>query len=207
MTVFHRRTLGILGGRTSAAIAVFRELQQYHKSNGVEYELQLPFGGESMRMALAARFPSVADVQKYFLKVMADQAFLDLAAKNAQNVISGSSRDDLWRQVFGPAQPSAGALMHARIMGVLPGRLTYSAGIMKELIDYLAANGVGYVGLSPFAVGDPMRAALAARFAGAGELDAFSTKIMADPKWQEIVARNAFNLVPGSRSDHMWITI
>jgi hypothetical protein len=207
MTVHHRRTVGISGGRTAAAIAAYREWQQYHKANGVEYEVQLPFGGDASRLALAARYGSAADVQAYFQKIMSDPVFLDSLAKHAQNFIAGTARDEIWRQTYGPAQPAGGALTHIRVMGVMPGRLVAIAGIMKELVDYFASIGGGYVVAAPAGVGDPMRVALAARYRDVGALEAFSAKIQADPRWLEIVARNAVNIVPAGMSDHMWITI
>lgn len=207
MTVYHRRTLGIVGGRTAAAIACFREFQQYHKANGVDYQLQIPFGGESMRMSMVAGLAGLGEIEKLYRGAMADPVFQDLSAKNAQNIIAGSSHDIFMREVISPARPSAGPLTVIRSSGILPGRNSYVHGIMKELVEYLEANGVGYFASVPAVAGNIHRTAMVGRFAGAAELEAFSAKVYADPKWHEIIGRNAVNIVPGSVSDQMWITI
>ena len=205
MTVYHRRTLGIIGGRTAAAIAAFREFQEYHKRNGVEYLLQVPFGGESMRMSLVSTYAGLGDIEKYYRKLMSDPVFQDLSAKQAANVITGSSHDHFAREILSAAQLSVGPLMHIRSSEFLPGRINSARAVQRELIDHLAACGVGHFVTAPAGVGSPLRTAMVARYPGAAELEAFNAKLVADSKWQEIVARQAYNMV--SVSDQMWITI
>ena len=207
MTVIHRRSFGLLGGRLAAYMPYCREYLQYNKANGVEYEAQAAFGGESNRLTLVARFESMAAIEKHYRKVMADPAFQAISSRSAEHVVTGSTRDDFWRIAIPAQHPGSGPLLHARIMGLMPGRLVAGAAIMKEFIDYFASIGGGYFAVAPMGMGDPMRLGLACRYQDAAALEAFSMKISADPKWLDIVARNAVNLVPGSMLDEMWLTL
>lgn len=207
MTVIHRRSFGLLGGRMAVYMPYCREFLQYHKSNGVNYEAQIAFGGESNRLTLVARYESMAALETYYRKVMADPAFQAIATKSAEHVVTGSTRDDFWRLAIPAAHPGSGPLLHARVMGLMPGRLMAGAAIMKEFIDHFASIGSGYFAIAPMGMGDPMRMGLACRYPDAAALEAFNMKMSVDTKYWEIVSRNAVNLVPGSMLDEMWLTI
>lgn len=207
MTIVHRRSMGLLPGRLGAYTEVARELQAYHRANGVEYEFQIPFGNDPGRVAIASRYGTSSAIEKYYRKVMADPTFQQLAGRSSQHVVAESVNDDFWRIVLPPPTPATGALLYARVMGILPGRLGATMAMMKELVEYFGSIGANSFCVVPAGTGDPMRCALAGRYTDVATLEALGAKIMGDARWHELIGRNAVNMVPGSMRDEMWLTI
>jgi len=207
MTIVHRRSMTLLPGRLGAYVEIWRELAAYHKANGCEYEFQLAFGNDSSRVAIAARYESVAAVEKYYRKVMADPVFQQLAGKTSAHLVAGSVTDDFWRFAITPSKPGSGPVFFVRTMGILPGQQAATMAIMKEFVDYFESIGVGVVCAVPAGMGDPLRCALAARCPDVARLEAVTEQAMADPRWREISLRNARNLVPGSMRDAIWLAM
>ena len=97
MIVF-TRSASIAGGKIGEAIAFAHEITNYVKNkHGLELEVMIPVGGNPNRVAWSSRYVSLAELDEMTLNLIGDGDYLALIAKNADNYITGSIRDTIWR--------------------------------------------------------------------------------------------------------------
>jgi hypothetical protein len=87
---------------------------------------------------------------------------------------------------------------------VLPGRLSNAVAFAKQVAAYIKDTaGIG-VSVSMPVGGNPSRIGWAAHYDNLGTLEAVMGKLMADPKYMEMIAKGGENFIAGSMHDEIW---
>jgi len=98
-------------------------------------------------------------------------------------------------------------IVFIRSAAIAPGKtrdaLTFGHQIAKYLGD---KHGLKIEVLMPVG-GNPNRIAWRAQYASLGEMEAMTTTLLGEAEYQELVASNAANLLPGSAHDDIWRTV
>ena len=99
MIAFYR-SAAIAPGKLSSTVAFAKEVAAHiTATTGTEVSVALPVGGNPSRISWSARHESLADFDAVMTVLMADPAYAELVAKNADNFIPGSVQDDIWRAI------------------------------------------------------------------------------------------------------------
>ena len=86
----------------------------------------------------------------------------------------------------------------------LPGKLTNAVAFAKEVAAYAKdVTGVDVSVAMPVG-GNPMRIGWAARYEDLGAFETAMGKLMADPKYLELISKAGESFVPGSAHDEIW---
>ena len=94
------RTASIESGKLADAIAFAKQISEFMKrQHGLKLEVMMPVGGNPQRIAWRAEYESLAALDAMQTKILADREYLELVAKGANNFISGSLNDAIWRTI------------------------------------------------------------------------------------------------------------
>jgi len=92
------RTANIAPGKAGDALAFAKQIADYiGKSFGVKLEVMMPVGGNPYRIAWRAEYASLAAIDEFTAKSMADPKYMELTKAGAANFIPGSINDSIWR--------------------------------------------------------------------------------------------------------------
>lgn len=92
-----------------------------------------------------------------------------------------------------------------RVSSVAPGKMASAMAFAKNIASYMnEAYGTDMKLHMPVGGGNPYRIAWTSTFADLAAVDAMQMKTLTDPKFQELLAKNADNFLPGSARDAMW---
>jgi len=92
------RSAAIAQGKLANAMGFAKEISSYLKEkHGLDVEVSMPIGGNPNRIAWTAAYPNLAAYEAASLKLMADSNYMEMARKGAENFVSGSLKDQLWR--------------------------------------------------------------------------------------------------------------
>jgi hypothetical protein len=94
-----------------------------------------------------------------------------------------------------------------RSAGIAAGKFLGAMAFAKEVAAYIKATTGTEVSVALPIGGNPMRIGWASRYESLGAYEASMGKLMADPKYQEMVARAAEFFLPGSVHDEIWRAI
>mgnify|MGYP003616669709 FL=1 len=94
-----------------------------------------------------------------------------------------------------------------RVASVKPGKQVAAMGFAKEIVGFLKSHHHLDVEVLRPVGGNPQRIAWSARYADLAAFDAASTKMLADPKYWEMVNGAADCFIAGSTHDGIWQTV
>ena len=94
-----------------------------------------------------------------------------------------------------------------RSASIAPGRLGDALAFAKQVSDYIGSHfGVRLEVMMPVG-GNPNRVAWRAEYPSLAAMEEMQTKMLADPKYLEIVGKGALNFIAGSVNDSIWRTL
>ena len=97
MIAFYRSAC-IAPGKGGSAMTFARETAAYIKDkHGVDVQVGIPVGGNPNRVGWSVRYESLAALEVSQTKMLADQKYMDMVARGADNFIGGSVHDEIWR--------------------------------------------------------------------------------------------------------------
>jgi len=90
----------IQAGKMGGAMAFAQEIASYAKDSfGVKFEVAIPVGGNPSRIGWSATYANLAAMEAVNDKMLADKKYQQLVAKSADFVVSGATRDSIWRHL------------------------------------------------------------------------------------------------------------
>jgi hypothetical protein len=96
--IYFQRTASIAAGKAVTAMSFAREVAALIKARtGLEVRVGTPIGGNPNRIAWYVQYESLAALEDTQAKLLADQKYMELIGKSAENFIAGSVHDDIWR--------------------------------------------------------------------------------------------------------------
>ena len=99
MIAFYRSAC-IATGKQGSAMTFAREIAAYIKDkHGVDVQVGIPIGGNPNRGGWSVRYDSLTALEVSQTKMLADQKYMDLVARGADNFIAGSVHDEIWRML------------------------------------------------------------------------------------------------------------
>jgi hypothetical protein len=99
MIAFYRSAC-IAPGKGGSAMTFAREIAAYIKDkHGTDVQVGIPIGGNPNRVGWSVRYDSLAALETIQTKMLADQKYLDMVARGADNFIAGSVHDEIWRML------------------------------------------------------------------------------------------------------------
>ncbi len=97
MITFHRIAC-VQAGKMGAAMAFAHEIVAYLKDvQQLQVEIAIPVGGNPNRIAWSSRYADLAALEVATEKMLKDTKYQQLVAKSADCLISGATRDSIWR--------------------------------------------------------------------------------------------------------------
>lgn len=94
-----------------------------------------------------------------------------------------------------------------RTASIAPGKVSDAFAFAKQVSEYVGKQyGLKVEVMVPVA-GNPFRIAWRAEYSNLGAMDEVQGKLMADAKYQEIVAKGGPHFIPGSVNDAIWRTV
>jgi len=93
-----------------------------------------------------------------------------------------------------------------RSASIAPGKTASTFAFAKEIATYIKDKTGVEVSTAIPVGGNPNRIGWAARYDNLGALEAMQMKLMADPKYMELVAKGAENFIAGTVHDEIWRT-
>jgi hypothetical protein len=94
-----------------------------------------------------------------------------------------------------------------RTASIAPGKLGDALAFAKQISEHVhKATGVKLEVMMPVG-GNPQRIAWRAEYESLGAMETAQLKTLADPKYQELVARGSSNFIAGSVNDSIWRTM
>jgi hypothetical protein len=94
-----------------------------------------------------------------------------------------------------------------RTASIAPGKLGDALAFAKQVSEYIGKQfGVRLEILMPVG-GNPNRVAWRAEYASLAAMEEMQTKMLADPKYLELVGKGASNFIAGSVNDSIWRTM
>jgi hypothetical protein len=97
MISFHR-VASVAPGKAVAAMSFAREVAAHIKAKtGLEVKIGMPIGGNPNRIGWFLQYENLAALEDTQAKLLADQKYMELIAKSADNFIAGSLHDEIWR--------------------------------------------------------------------------------------------------------------
>ncbi len=88
----------VQAGKMGPAMAYAHEISSYLKDTlGLKIEIAMPVGGNPSRIAWSVRYASMAAMETAQDKMQTDIQYQQLVAKGAELLISGATRDSIWR--------------------------------------------------------------------------------------------------------------
>ena len=94
-----------------------------------------------------------------------------------------------------------------RTASIVPGKFEDAVAYAKEISEYAAKQyGLKLEVMMPVG-GNPHRIAWKADYANLGAMEEMMSKILADPKYWDIVSRGSLNFIAGSLNDAIWRTV
>lgn len=94
-----------------------------------------------------------------------------------------------------------------RTSSIAPGKVGDALAFAKQVSEFIAKQyGVKLEVMLPVG-GNPHRVAWRTEYATLGAMEEFNAKIMADPKYLEILAKGGANFIAGSVNDAIWRTV
>jgi hypothetical protein len=94
-----------------------------------------------------------------------------------------------------------------RTANIAPGKLGDALAFAKQVAEFVGKNfGVHLEIMMPVG-GNPNRVAWRAEYASLAAMEEMQMKMLADPKYLEMVSKGAANFIPGSVNDVIWRTM
>ena len=94
-----------------------------------------------------------------------------------------------------------------RTASIAPGKLGDALAFAKQVAEYVGTHfGVRLEVMMPVG-GNPNRVAWRAEYSNLAAMEEMQTKMLADPKYMEIVGKGAQNFIAGSANDSIWRTV
>jgi len=94
-----------------------------------------------------------------------------------------------------------------RSASIAPGKLGDALAFAKQISEYIGKQfGVRLEVMMPVG-GNPNRVAWRAEYASLAAMEEMQTKMLADPKYMELVAKGGSNFIAGSLNDAIWRTV
>ena len=94
-----------------------------------------------------------------------------------------------------------------RTASIAPGKLGDALAFAKQIAEFVGKNfGVQLEIMMPVG-GNPNRVAWRAEYASLATMEEMQMKMLADPKYLEMVSKGAANFIPGSVNDVIWRTV
>lgn len=92
------RTASIAPGKAREAMAFGQQIAKLIKEkHGVTLEILMPVGGNPYRIAWRTRYESLAQLETFTAKVLADSHYMATVAENSATFLPGSISDEIWR--------------------------------------------------------------------------------------------------------------
>jgi hypothetical protein len=92
------RTLTIAPGRMGPAMAVVRETAAHLKRrHDLDFVVATPVGGNPLRISWIGQYADLAAVERALDAMSTDADLATLMVRNAENVVPGTTRDEIWR--------------------------------------------------------------------------------------------------------------
>ena len=94
-----------------------------------------------------------------------------------------------------------------RTASIAPGKVGDALAFAKQVSDFIAKkHGVQLQVMLPVG-GNPHRVAWRTEYPDLGAMETFQAKLMADPKYVELLAKGGANFIAGSVNDSIWRTL
>ncbi|GAA1479227.1 hypothetical protein GCM10009623_36730 [Nocardioides aestuarii] len=90
---------------------------------------------------------------------------------------------------------------------IASGRLTEAVTFAKEVAGYVEQTTGVAVGVALPVGGNPNRVGWSATYDDLAGLETMTQKLMADPKYMELVTSNSAHFIEGSIRDEIWSTV
>jgi hypothetical protein len=90
---------------------------------------------------------------------------------------------------------------------IAPGKQASALGFAKEMSSYLKEKHGLVVEVSVPVGGNPNRVGWSTTYDGLGALESAMAKMMADPKYMEMVSKGSDNFLAGSVRDQIWRSV
>ena len=94
-----------------------------------------------------------------------------------------------------------------RTASIAPGKLGDALAFAKQVAEYIDKNFGARLEIMMPVGGNPNRVAWRAEYASLGAMEESQTKMLADPKYLEMISKGAANFIPGSVNDVIWRTL
>ena len=92
------RTSSIAPGKVAEALAFAKEMSEYvQKKFDRKLQVMMPIGGNPHRIAWRSTYPSLALMEEFQTKTLADPQYLSILSKAATLFVPASAHDDIWR--------------------------------------------------------------------------------------------------------------
>jgi hypothetical protein len=92
------RTASVAPGKLGDALAFAKQITEYIGKNfGQKLEVMMPVGGNPNRIAWRTEYASLAAMEEFTARSMADAKYAELVKSGAMNFIPGSINDSIWR--------------------------------------------------------------------------------------------------------------
>jgi hypothetical protein len=94
-----------------------------------------------------------------------------------------------------------------RNASIAPGKTVPALAFAKEVAGYVKDKAGVEIGVAMPIGGNPNRVGWAARHENLAAFEAMQTKLLADPKYLELIAKGADNFIAGSIHEEFWRTV
>jgi len=92
------RTITTTGEKFAGAVRFAHDSAGYIKSKtGVDFKVEVPVGGNPMRLRWIAQLESLAAFELMNAKLSSDPKYMDMVAKTTQHVLPGTTVDEIWQ--------------------------------------------------------------------------------------------------------------
>ena len=94
-----------------------------------------------------------------------------------------------------------------RTASIAPGKLGDALAFAKQVSEYIGNHFSVRLEIMMPVGGNPNRVAWRAEYESLGAMEEMQTKMLADPKYAELVGKGASNFIAGSVNDSIWRTM
>jgi hypothetical protein len=94
-----------------------------------------------------------------------------------------------------------------RTSSVAPGKLGSAISFAKQITEYIAKQFDVKMQVMLPVGGNPHRIAWRSEFVSLGAMDEFQSRLLADPKYMEMLSKGSDNFIAGSINDDIWRTL
>lgn len=94
-----------------------------------------------------------------------------------------------------------------RTSSIMPGKFADALAFAKQVAEYIGKNAGVRIDVMLPVGGNPQRVAWRAEYENLGAMEASQARLLADPKYMELVTKGATNFIAGSTNDVIWRTV